>query len=89
MSVQLRVDRLVVDTHAEREAAERVPAALREALKKLGEKLAARPSDAAAMRQLSLERLEIEVGSVEEILGERGAERLAERLFVDLTRRTR
>lgn len=89
MSTTLRVRELVVEGDAERAAAERVPEALRRAMHRLGQKLAALPSDHPRLRDLTLERLRIEVGSIEELVSDRGADQLAERLFADLTRERR
>lgn len=89
MSLHLSIDTLTVETEGERRDLEQVPSVLRAALRQLGERLAALPSEQAALRGLALERLEIEVASLDEVLGDRGAERLADALFARLTERPR
>lgn len=65
----------------------RVREAVREALTRLGERLETSPWGRSGADRLAAERLELELGSVDELLGPRGAERLAEELYATLTRR--
>ncbi len=87
MHVSLSIERLVIDTQAERAEADRVPAVLKEAFEKLAAKLSGLPSEQRAQREQALASLQVELGSVQELLGPRGADRLAEELYRQLTRR--
>jgi len=81
----LHIGDVVVETTAERAAAARIPAVLREAFAALAELLAATP--AARWERLEervLAALEVELATPDELLGPRGAARLAERLHARL-----
>lgn len=88
MNLTLAIDRVVVETELERSAAARIPDALRDAFFLLAEQLARSPS--ARHGQLAstvIELLENEPIAAEELLGPRGAERLAESLWARLAAR--
>lgn len=80
--LSLTVDRIVVQTDVEREAAARIPEVLRDAFLRLAERWGrstwARtiPLDEVVRAQLELEPI-----TPDDLLGDRGAEQLAERLW--------
>jgi hypothetical protein len=79
--LSLVIDRVVVQTNMEREAAARLPDALRAAFLLLGEKWGRSPwSRRVPLEAIVRDHLEVSL-SAEEILGERGAERLAETMW--------
>lgn len=57
------------------------------ALRKLAERLARSPLSRSGARKLALERLSLDALPADELLSERGAERLADELYSVLTRR--
>jgi hypothetical protein len=78
----LSIDRLVVDTDVEREAAARIPEILRDAFLLLAERWARSPwARAIPLAAVVREQLELEPVAADELLGERGAARLAEQLW--------
>lgn len=64
-----------------------VHALLNEALTRLATRLATSPFARSGVRELALERLELGTIPADELLGPRGAERLADELYTALTRR--
>ncbi len=78
----ISVDRLVVETTTERRGAEGLPERLREGFELLAEKLRSAPaSRRLALRSRVIETLDLSALSSNELLGARGAERLAEELY--------
>lgn len=78
----LSIDRLIVDTDVEREAASRIPEILRDSFLLLAERWVRSPwARAIPLDVVVREELEVEPVAADELLGERGAERLAERLW--------
>ncbi|MFN0245398.1 MAG: hypothetical protein ACKV2T_00735 [Kofleriaceae bacterium] len=81
IGLTLAIDRVVVQTNIEREAAARLPETLRVAFLMLAEKWGRSPwVRRVPLEAIVREHLEISV-SAEELLGERGAERLAETMW--------
>lgn len=78
--LSLAIDRVVVQTNIEREAAARLPEALRSAFLLLAEKWGRSPWTRVPLEAIVRDRLEISI-SAEELLGDRGAERLAETMW--------
>lgn len=85
--VELRVDALSFEEGDGPADEARVREAVREALARLGERMGESPWGRSGAARLALERLELELGSVDDLLGPRGAERLADELYATLTRR--
>lgn len=65
----------------------RVREAIEGALERLGERLERSPLGRSGAERLAIERLELELASLDDLLSPRGAERLADELYVTLTRR--
>lgn len=63
-----------------------VPQLLEQALRRVAERLARSPLGRAGVRELALERLELDAIPADELLGPRGAERLADELYAAITR---
>lgn len=85
-TIRLEVDRLVVETDAERRRVEQLPAKLEEAFQQLADRLAKSPlGREVRLGERVLERLRIDTLAADELLGPRGAERLAEELYRQLT----
>ena len=80
--IDLRVDELVVETHAEASQAPRLREVFRDAFFKLAERLrkAAGARD-VSLQSLALERLEVSTLAPDVLLGPGGAEALAEALY--------
>ncbi|AGP41505.1 hypothetical protein [Sorangium cellulosum] len=66
--------------------AEAVQKTVEDALRRLGERLARSPLARAGVRELALERLSLDVLPADELLGARGAERLADELYSALAK---
>lgn len=66
-----------------------IQALLNDALTRLATRLASSPFARSGVRELALERLELDVIPADELLGPRGAERLADELYTALTRKIR
>lgn len=78
----LTIDRVVVETELEREAAAQIPEVLREAFQRLAERWARSPWARSISLATAIRRhLEVEPVSADELLGPRGAERLADKLW--------
>ncbi len=86
-ALEISIGRLVVETAAESRSAEGIPERLREAFESLAEKLRRAPAARRlALRQRVIETLDLSALSTEELLGQRGAERLAEELYQQIIR---
>ncbi|MDB4927872.1 MAG: hypothetical protein JWM10_356 [Myxococcaceae bacterium] len=85
--VDLHIDALSFDAGDDPVDGGRVRAVLDEALGQLAERLAGSPLGRSGTRRLALEHLELELTSTDELLGPRGAERLADELYASLSRR--
>ncbi len=81
-AMEISVDHLIVETAAERRSAEGIPERLREGFELLAEKLQGAPAARRlALSQRVIEKLDLSTLPSEELLGSRGAERLAEELY--------
>ncbi len=86
--LDLRIEHLTLDLASGAGGTAEQRAVLEAALRKLGERLARSPAlGGRPPRPLVLERLSITTLSAGELLGPRGAERLADELYAELTRR--
>ena len=85
--LEIRIDHLVLDLGSDAGGSPARRALVEAALRRLGERLAGSPLGRAPLRALALERLSIDALSIDELLGPRGAERLADELYAALTRR--
>ena len=90
-NLTLSIERIVVETEVEREAAVRIPELLTAAFQDLAERWARSTwARQVPLAQVVRAALETETISAEELLGARGAERLSERwwqtLAAELTR---
>jgi hypothetical protein len=85
---QLRIDRLVLDMDGDRATADRARAVIRDALQRLSARLQSSPfARRAPSEAIALERVTLDVLPMNELFGPRGAERLADELYTELTRR--
>ncbi len=76
------VDRVVIETEVERERAPAIAEIIREAFLRLAERWRRSPwARSLPLAAVVRDRLEIEPVSAEELLGERGAELLADRMW--------
>lgn len=81
-TLALRVDRIVVETAVEREAAARIPEVLKDAFRQLAERWERTPwARTIPISGAVRAALEVEPLTVDDLLGPRGAELLAERLW--------
>lgn len=81
-NLTLVIDRVVVQTDVEREAAARIPELVREAFLRLAERWGRSPwARTLPLDAVVRAHLELEPVSADELLGERGAELLAERMW--------
>ncbi len=81
VAIKLRCDSVVVRTDSERTGLEALSPVLRDAFARLAERLQAMPEARwHDPEHWALDRLEIEMVSTDELLGPRGAERLADPL---------
>jgi hypothetical protein len=85
--LDIRIDRLVLELGPGPGGTPERRAILEAALRRLGERLANSPFQGQPLRSIALERLSIDTLSTEELLGPRGAERLADELYTALTRK--
>ncbi|OJH34509.1 hypothetical protein [Cystobacter ferrugineus] len=85
--LDIRIDRLVLELGGGPSGTPERRALLEAALRKLGERLANAPFRFQPLQAIALERLSIDTLSTEELLGPRGAERLADELYAEITRR--
>jgi hypothetical protein len=80
--LSITIDRVVVQTDVEREQAARIPEILREAFLVLAERWGRSPwARAIPLDVIVREQLELEPLAPQDLLGERGAEQLAERMW--------
>ncbi len=81
-TLALTIDRVVVETDVEREAAAGIPAVLEDAFRQLAARWVRTPwARALPLARAVRAALETEPLTVDELLGPRGAELLAERLW--------
>jgi hypothetical protein len=86
--LELIIDRLTLEADLETHHLPAVTGALREALRLLADRLGRGPAGRFTPAEpLALERLQVSALAPEELLGPRGAERLAEELYALITRR--
>jgi hypothetical protein len=85
--LDIRIDRLVLEIGASPGGAASGRALVEAALKKVAERLAGSPFHAQSLGPIVLERLSIGTLSAADLLGRRGAERLADELYAELARR--
>jgi hypothetical protein len=84
--LQIRIDRLVLDMGPDPGGSAERRALLDDALKRLADRLSSSPLARLEPRKVALERLSIGALSTDELLGPRGAERLADELYAALAR---
>ena len=81
-AVQLRVDELRLEVESDQEVVSALGPVVKEAFERLARRLEGGPLQRfAGAEAIAIERLDASVLPVEELLGERGAERLAEVLY--------
>jgi hypothetical protein len=81
-ALRLAIDRIVVETDAERAAVTRLPEVLRDAMVRLAERWATSPwARSQPLVPTAIQVLEVEPIPTDELLGPRGADLLAERLW--------
>jgi hypothetical protein len=86
--LELNVGRIVIEADLDEWQLARLSAALGEGLRLLAERLRQGPAGRfVATGSLALERLRLSTLAPEELLGPRGAERLAEDLYLQLLKR--
>lgn len=86
--LDMRIEHLTLDLEPGAGGTAEQRALLDAALRKLGERLTRSGAlGGRALKPLVLERLSITTLSADELLGPRGAERLADELYAELTRR--
>lgn len=86
--LDMRIEHLTLDLEPGPGGTAEQRALLETVLRKLGERLARTAAfGGRSLRPLVLERLSITTLSADELLGPRGAERLADELYAELTRR--
>ncbi len=86
--LDMRIEQLALDLESGAGGTAEQRALLEAALRNLGERLARSAAlGGRPLRPLVLERLSITTLSADELLGPRGAERLADELYAELTRR--
>ena len=85
--IDLSIERLVVETAAEKQAAGELPEVVRAALRKLAERLSGVPL-AREVRLAATVRARVEIDTLplDALLGPRGADRLAEELYQRIVR---
>lgn len=86
MKIELEIDSIGLLGWPESEA-ERASELMERALGLVAQRLAGSPWARSGLEDLVLERLELDVIPVDELLGPRGAERLADELYTALNRR--
>jgi hypothetical protein len=83
----LRVETFSVFGLADDDDGEVLQRTIESALHKLAERLVGSPFERAGVRELALEQLSLGTLAVDELLSERGAERIADELYSALERR--
>ncbi|WP_437755103.1 hypothetical protein [Sorangium sp. So ce1389] len=86
--IAVRIDSISVLGLSEDADEKAVQRAVQDALRKLAERLARSPLSRSGVKELALERLSLEAISADELLSERGAERLADELYSAILRRS-
>ena len=82
----LKIGRIALDVDADERAGPMASAQLRAAFEILAKRLSASPfGKSSAMQRLVIERLELGVLPVDEVLSARGAERIADDLYRRIT----
>jgi len=85
---ELRIDQAVVETEAQAHELRGAEPRIREAFRLLAERLDRTPFRRfAEARELTIETLQVSTLPFDELLGPRGAERLADELYCELGRR--
>jgi hypothetical protein len=85
--LRLEINEVIVRTEAEREEVEGATPVVREAFRLLAERLERSPfGRSGEAAQYALDRLEVTVLPLDELLSPRGAERLADELYRQLIR---
>jgi hypothetical protein len=87
-SMTLKIDQLIIDTDVEQGATGTIRQVVDEAFERLARQLAQSPfARWAPLNEIALQRVEVSTLSADELLGPRGAERLADELYTQLTER--
>lgn len=84
--ITLRVDQISVFGLRDDADGEAVRKTIEDAMRKLAERLAKSPLARSGVKQLALEKLSLDTVPADELLSERGAERLADELYSALMR---
>lgn len=87
--IELRIDTLSIIGLPSETNAESVRQTVEAALRKLSTRLAGSPFERSGIREIALERLSLDTLSADEWASERGAERLADELYLALERGVR
>ncbi|WP_223645131.1 hypothetical protein [Corallococcus sp. EGB] len=85
--ISLRIDTISVLGLSDDARAQAIQATVQDALRRLAERLAKSPLARAGVQELALERLSLDALPADELLSERGAERLADELYSAVLRR--
>jgi hypothetical protein len=84
--IAVRIDSISVLGLSEDAGEKAVQKTVQDALRKLAERLARSPLARSGVKELALERLSLDALPADELLSERGAERLADELYSALLR---
>ncbi|MFO0589354.1 MAG: hypothetical protein U0441_17585 [Polyangiaceae bacterium] len=87
MSVRVHIDSISVLGLAEEADPKSVQKTVEDALRKLAERLARSPLSRSGVKEIAIERLSLDTLPADELLSERGAERLADELYSNLLKR--
>ncbi|NRD44914.1 hypothetical protein [Corallococcus exiguus] len=85
--ITVRIDTISVLGLSEDARTQAVQATVQDALRRLAERLAKSPLARSGVQELALERLSLDALPADELLSERGAERLADELYSAVLRR--
>ncbi|NOK36373.1 hypothetical protein D7W79_17955 [Corallococcus exercitus] len=85
--ISVRIDSISVMGLSEGAGEQAVQATVQDALRRLAERLAKSPLARSGVKELALERLSLDTLPADELLSERGAERLADELYSAVMRR--
>jgi hypothetical protein len=86
--IAVRIDSILVLGLSEEAGEEAIQKTVQDALRKLAERLAKSPLARSGVKELALERLSLDALPTDELLSERGAERLADELYSAILRRS-
>ncbi|WP_437733110.1 hypothetical protein [Sorangium sp. So ce1335] len=86
--IAVRIDSISVLSLPEEADERAVQKTVQDALRRLAERLARSPLARSGVKELALEKLSLEAISADELLSERGAERLADELYSAILRRS-